>query len=144
MSDKKGFTLMELLIVLVIIGVLVAIALPNYFTMMQQGAAQAAQNNLITIYNAQKNYYLGPVGSGTYCIASCNSLANINTALSLNISNSNFTYTCTNTGGFTCTAKNISDPNLILTLTNNPIVLPGGSGTTNPHCVSDVNAYCPN
>jgi len=140
---------MEIIVVLVIIGILAALSVPTYTTMVIQGAAKASQNNLITIYNAQKNYYFN---NGTYCTSAngiCNSLASINTTLSLNISDNNFTYTCANTGGFQCTATNISNTNLILTVTgglpNNPtpIVLPGGSGTLNPSCVSNNNAYCP-
>ncbi len=149
MPDKKGFTLMEIIAVAMIVGILSAVALPKYNTMMIQGAAQAAQNNLITIYNTQKSYYLS---NGSYCIASCDSLAHINTALSLNITDSLSNYTCNNTGGFTCTATNISDTNLILTVTNASIILPGGTGCTaspwvspcNPACATDVTSYCPN
>lgn len=140
MSFKKGFTLIEILVVLIITAILIAVGLPNYNTMMQNGAAKAAQNNLVTIYNAQKTYYLN---NSSYCTTSCTSLANINTALSLNITDSNFAYTCSNTGGFQCTATNNGDANLILTLTNNPIILPGGTGTANPGCATDVAAYCP-
>ncbi len=162
MPDKKGFTLMEIIVVLIIIGILTIIALPNYTAMIIQGAAKSAQNNLVTIYNAQKNYYFGPVGNSTYCTVTCNSLANINANLVLNISDNNFTYTCTNPnndGGLTysCKAQSNSDPNLSLTLiggpTNNPpqIILPGGVNCAsggpapcNPVCTDVPNpSYCP-
>lgn len=148
MSDSKGFTLIEIIVAAVILGILAIVALPSYNAMLIQGAAQAAQNNLITIYNAQKSYYFN---NAAYCVASCNSLANINTALSLNITDAKSNYTCNNTGGFTCTATNILDTNLILTITNASIILPGGTGCTgspwaspcNPSCATDVTAYCP-
>jgi type IV pilus assembly protein PilE len=153
MSDKKGFTLMELIVVMIIIGILATVAVSNYTTMMIQGAAKAAQNNLTAIYNAQKNYYFN---NNKYCISPngvCNSSASVNTTLSLNISDNNFTYTCNdNASGFVCYATNNSDANLYLTITNNPIILPGGSTCAsstganpgcNPSCSSDVTAYCP-
>ena len=155
MPGKKGFTLIELVVVMVIIGIIVAFIVPNYSAMMQQGAAKAAQDNLITIYNAQKSYYFS--NNGSYCTVSCASLnvgANsIDNILGLNITDNNFTYACTpHPSNFQCTATNIGDPNLKLTLTYNPIVLPGGltcaSSTganpgCNPSCVSDHSAYCP-
>ena len=145
---------MELIVVMVIIGVLTVIAVLNYNTMMVQGSANAAQKNLIAIYNAQKSNYFN---NGSYCTAACNSQASINATLALNISDNYFTYTCSNASGFTCTATNNGDSNLILTITggtaNNPIpiVLPGGTGCKaypwaapcNPSCVSDRSIYCP-
>ena len=147
MPDKKGFTLVELIVVMVIIGILATVAVLNYNTMMIQGAAKAAQNNLTAIYTAQKSYYFN---NGSYC-TSCNSLASINSTLALNVSDNNFQYTCATAAGpsYTCTARNNSDANLVLTVTSgtpnspNPIVLPGGSGTLNPSCVSDHRIYCP-
>ena len=162
MSNKKGFTLLEIIIVIIIVGLLTALALPNYFTMLYQGAANAAQNNLITIYNAQKSYYLSPAGNGTYYNSSSNNdLTNINTVFNLNITDPSFQYTCVTAAGpsYTCTAKNNSDPNLVLTVTSgtpgtpNAIVLPGGLSCAsstginpgcNPSCASDVPSYCPN
>jgi type IV pilus assembly protein PilE len=150
MSVKKGFTLIEIIVALVILAILAAVALPNYMTMMTQGAANAAQNNLIAIYNAQKTYYFANAAYCTSTNSVCNSLASINSTLSLNITDARFTYTCNSTNGFTCTATNISDGNLSLAVTNTPIILPGGAGCAspwsapcNPSCATDVAAYCP-
>jgi len=154
MSAKKGFTLIELIIVITIIGVLVAIALPSYSTMMNKGAATAAQNNLTTIYKAEKSYYFA--NSSVYCTGACaNSLATINTslavppALSLNITDNTFTYSCSNVAGFTCTATGAG---ITLTITGPPkqIVLPGGTGCAtpagancNPVCAPSASNHCP-
>jgi len=159
MPRRKGFTLMDILIVLIILGILAVIAVPNYNTYIQQAAAQAAQNNLITVYNAQKNYYLSPVGSGKYCRNTgppphlCGNVGSINTNLTLNITDNNFAYECDNdASGFVCTATNNSAATFKLNLTNNPIILPGGTGCTsypwnapcNPTCTYPAHPnYCP-
>ena len=152
---------MEIIAALVIVALLAVVAIPSYKTMMTQGAANAAQNNLSAIYNAQKTYYFS---NGSYYIsASCPSsdITNINSTLSLNITDNNFTYCCTNTNNFTCKATNIADANLYLTVTNSPIILIGGTsvssgtcttpficttsaeGCCNPTCATDIAAYCP-
>jgi len=56
MSIKKGFTLIEITAVMMIIGVLAALAIPSYVTSLSQGSAKAAQNNLINIFSGEKNY----------------------------------------------------------------------------------------
>jgi prepilin-type N-terminal cleavage/methylation domain-containing protein len=162
MVRTKGFTLIEIIVVMVIIGILAALAIPNYNNMIQQGQATAARGNLITIYNAQKNYYLNPTTGGNfYNSATGNDLTNINAALGLSITDINFQYTCATAAGpsYTCTATNVSDANLILTVTSgtpnapNMIVLPGGvtcgnpTGANpgcNPSCATNIAGYCPN
>ncbi|MDE1921342.1 MAG: prepilin-type N-terminal cleavage/methylation domain-containing protein [Candidatus Omnitrophica bacterium] len=148
MPARKGFTLIEIIVVIVIVAILAVIAIPSYENYMQLVAARAAQNNLVGIYNAQKLYYLN--NNGAYCTASCTTMATINANLSLNITDSYFTYACSNTGGFQCTATNISDGTFTLVVKNNPIVLVGGAGcattagaSCNPSCSPTTNPYCP-
>ena len=63
--DSRGFTLVELMVVLVIIGVLVAIAIP-IFNNVQLGAAQRAHDaNLRTIDGAIMMYYAEKSGYPT-------------------------------------------------------------------------------
>ena len=40
MRKENGFSIMELLITMIIIGILAAIAIPSYTTFVQQGAAK--------------------------------------------------------------------------------------------------------
>lgn len=66
---KKGFTLVELLIVMVIVGTLVTIALPKYQAALERGRAQEAFTNLKTasdIINAQYVLNGNTYGEGDY------------------------------------------------------------------------------
>lgn len=53
----KAFTLAELLVVLVIIGILVLIALPNLMPLISRAKATEAKTQLAHIYNLEKNYF---------------------------------------------------------------------------------------
>ncbi len=151
MLDKKGFTLIEVIVALVILATLAAIAIPNYINYVQQGAAKSAQSNLISIYNAEKSYYFN--NNSTYCTNSCDNNADINANLNLNISDNYSTYSCVTpvTGTLQCVATTTSIAGFSLTLTlTNPVVLLGGTNcaTTsgagcNPVCSPAASIYCP-
>ena len=52
-----AFTIMEILVVIVIIGVLAAIALPSYNIQMRKMKNQEAVRILTAVWEAQKDYY---------------------------------------------------------------------------------------
>lgn len=56
MKNRKGFTLVELMVVVVIIGILVAIAIPLYNSTQDNARNRACQANLRTIDGAIAQY----------------------------------------------------------------------------------------
>ena len=57
MINKKAFTLLELLVVILIIGILAAIALPQYKKAVYKAKFTQATLMLNSIYKAQQEYY---------------------------------------------------------------------------------------
>ena len=55
--SKKGFTLIELMIVVAIIGILAAIAIPNFMRFQAKSKQSEAKGNLKGIATAQKAYF---------------------------------------------------------------------------------------
>ncbi|MGD0780722.1 MAG: prepilin-type N-terminal cleavage/methylation domain-containing protein [Dehalococcoidales bacterium] len=52
LNQMKGFTLVELLIVVAILGVLSAVVLPNVIGLSNQGQVEAAKAELVTVQTA--------------------------------------------------------------------------------------------
>ncbi len=55
-SDRKGFTLVELMIVVAIIGILAAIAIPNFLKYQSKAKQGEAKVNLKGIYTAELSF----------------------------------------------------------------------------------------
>jgi type IV pilus assembly protein PilA len=56
-KGKKGFTLIELMIVVAIIGILAAIAIPNFLRFQAKSKQSEAKTNLGGIFTAQTAYF---------------------------------------------------------------------------------------
>ncbi len=57
MKKSEGFTLIELMIVVAIIGLLAALAIPNFMKFQARSKQSEAKSNLKSLFTAQKAYY---------------------------------------------------------------------------------------
>ena len=77
-DDEQGFTLIELMVVVLIIAILIAIAIPTFLGARQRAQDRAAQSDLRNGLTAEKTYY---TDSQTYATAAQMITANIETSL---------------------------------------------------------------
>ncbi len=62
MKGQKGFTLIELMVVVVIIGILAAIAIPNFISMEKKAKEASVKENMHTLDLALENYAVNSGG----------------------------------------------------------------------------------
>ena len=68
-NNKKGFTLIELMIVIAIIGILAAIAIPNFIAYRDKAFCSQAENDAQNTLASLSSYYADPDHIGRPTIA---------------------------------------------------------------------------
>src|SRR6185312_10263035 len=94
-TSKKGFTLIELMIVVAIIGILAAIAIPQFASLVGKSQEGATKGNLGTIRSALSIYY-GDT-EGFYPVDNLSSLT-VSTKYLQAVPNANIPHTPNNIG----------------------------------------------
>lgn len=66
MEDDKGFTLIELMVVVLIIAILLAVAIPTFLRVRRNAQDRAAQNSAAAALKAEKAFYTETASSQQY------------------------------------------------------------------------------
>jgi len=101
---KIGFTLLELVIVIIIIGILATLGITQYGVMKEKILAKEAITNLKLIAAAQKTYRLEK-NSYYPSTGSQSNITAINSNLSLQLNEDNWVYNITGGANFTAYAN---------------------------------------
>jgi len=123
MPRRKSVTLMEMLVVIIIIGVLAALALPNFGPFKEKTLEREAKASLSLvraaekIYRMENSFYCPDSGTGTILTSA------INTNLKLSFltgSSRNWDYKIVSTGAndFSARARRVTDPTKVWCITD--------------------------
>ena len=89
---SKGFTLLEILITVIIIGILAAIAIPNYTKSRERSLDKEAQVVLNLIHAAEKMHYMKTTAYYPNIALTSVDVSGINSYLRLNLYSANWDY----------------------------------------------------
>ena len=103
LRKQKGFTLLEIIIVIIIVGVLASLALPRFFSTVEFSRATEALSSLQTVRSAIERCYLQ-----TSDYTKCTAMTDLDIGDPASAVGSHFTYVLTSQGstvGFTIQAN---------------------------------------
>ena len=102
LKQKRGFTLLEIIVVIIIIGVLASLAMPRFFRTVEYSRGMEALTHLSALRSAMERCYLI-----SNSFTPCSSFANLDVDNPTTLTGTHFTYTLTPPPGtttFTVTA----------------------------------------
>lgn len=137
-SCARGFTLIEVMTVMIVMGAILGLGISRFGNVIEQGKCRNAQTNLMAIRAAIKMIVIRQ-GNNALGSSSPSSTADVNNALNLTINDPEFDYAFTFnsiSGNFTATATRKNGPAYTCTITQNAL------STANPTC-SDAIYFQP-
>lgn len=136
MKKQKGFTLMELMIVVAIIGIISAIAFPSYNSYMKKSRRADAKVGLSKLADKQERFYLQNNIYTTSFAAT-----GLNTSTTSDEGYYTFAVTSANTAGFTLSATAVASKAqandtgcTVMTLSSTGARNPDGNPATEKDC----------
>ncbi len=102
--DSKGFTLVELLIVVAILGVLAAVVIPNVTGLSGEGETEAAKAELVTVQTAMDTMMAKAGITSVTATSATNDMASFPTG---NVLYPNYLRTATTTGTYSCSTTGL-------------------------------------